>query len=128
VFDLTPESVKERYSEKSELVKLLWSIIICAKEFQPSIIMINDFDTIFSGVKTKKKESGSSFAPKMKKIIADMKKNKLWTKSDRIALIACTNKPYDATLKDCKKLFDKKIYFPFPNYATRKHIIRHFIE
>lgn len=40
VFDLTPENVKERYSEKVELVKLLWSVIICAKEFQPAIILI----------------------------------------------------------------------------------------
>lgn len=64
----------------------------------------------------------------MKKILADLKKNKLWTKNDRIAVIACTNKPYDASLKECKKLFDKKIYFPFPNYATRKQIIRYFIE
>lgn len=90
--------------------------------------MIDDFETIFSGVKQKKKDGASSFGPKMKKIIADLKKNKLWTKNDRVAVIGCTNKPYDASLKECKKLFDKKIYFPFPNYATRKQIIRYFIE
>ena len=45
----------------------------------------------------------------MKKIIGDMKKNKLWSKTDRISVICCTNKPYDATLKDCKKFFDKQI-------------------
>lgn len=120
--------MKERYSEKSELIKLIWSVIICAKEYQPAIIMIDDFETIFSGVKTKKKDGAAAFGPKMKKIIADMKKNKLWTKNDRIAVIACSNKPFDASLKECKKLFDKKIYFPFPNYATRKQIIRYFIE
>jgi hypothetical protein len=27
-----------------------------------------------------------------------------------------------------KKIFDKKIYFPYPNYASRKHIIQHMIE
>ena len=43
----------------------------------------------------------------MKKIIADLKKNKLWTKNDRIAVIACSNKPYD---------------------LSRKQIIKHFIE
>jgi IQ and AAA domain-containing protein len=79
-------------------------------------------------VKQKKKDGASVFGPKMKKIVADLKKNKLWTKNDRIVVISCTNKPYDASLKDCKKLFDKKIYFPFPNYATRKQIIRYFIE
>jgi len=63
----------------------------------------------------------------MKKIIVDMKKNKLWTKNDRISIIACSNKPFDATIKDSKKLFEKSVYFPFPNYSTRKQIIRHFI-
>lgn len=57
-----------------------------------------------------------------------MKKNKLWTKTDRISVIACTNKPFDASLKDMKKMFDKKIYFPYPNYATRKQLIRQLIQ
>ena len=76
-----------------------------------------------------KKNSGKpSFGQKMKKVIGDMKKNKLWSKNDQIAVIACTNKPYDASIKDMKKLFDKKMYFPYPNYATRKLMIKHFIE
>lgn len=57
-----------------------------------------------------------------------MKKNKLWDSNDRISIIACSNRPYDGSMKDMKKLFDKTIYFPFPNYVTRKHMIRHFIE
>jgi hypothetical protein len=89
--------------------------------------MIDDFETIFSGLKPKKGSGTSSFAPKMKKIMGEMKKNKLWTKNDQIAVIACTNKPYDANIKDMKKMFDKKIYFPYPNYATRKLLIRNFI-
>ena len=90
--------------------------------------MIDDFETIFSGVKPKKGSGASSFGPKMKKIMADMKKNKLWTKNDQIAVVACTNKPYDANIKDMKKMFDKKMYFPYPNYATRKLLIKSFIE
>lgn len=90
--------------------------------------MIDDFETIFSGVKAKKGSGPPSFGPKMKKIITDMKKNKLWTKNDQIAVVACTNKPYDATLKDVKKMFDKKIYFPYPNYSSRKLLLKHFIE
>lgn len=57
-----------------------------------------------------------------------MKKNKLWCKNDQIAVIASTNKPYDANIKEVKKLFDKKIYFPYPNYSTRKLLIKHFVE
>lgn len=64
----------------------------------------------------------------MKKIIGDLKKNALWTKNDQIAVIACSNRPYDGTMKDIKKLFDKKLYFPYPNYSTRKLLLKHFIE
>lgn len=60
----------------------------------------------------------------MKKALTQMKKNKLWTKTDRITVIACSNKPYDGNMKASKKMFDKKIYFPYPNYATRKLIFQ----
>jgi hypothetical protein len=57
--------------------------------------MIDDFETIFPGSgKSKKKDSPPNFGPKMKKFIVDMKKNKLWNKNDRIAVIGCTNKPF----------------------------------
>jgi len=64
----------------------------------------------------------------MKKIILDLKKNKLWEKNDRITVIACSNRPYDGSMKDFRKLFDKKIYFPYPNYPTRKLMLQTFIE
>jgi len=55
-------------------------VIICAKHFQPAIILIEDFETIFPGLGKKKKSSDPSgnFGPKMKKPILDLKKNKLW--------------------------------------------------
>jgi hypothetical protein len=57
---------------------LAWSVIICAKHFQPSIVLIEDFETIFpgSGAKTKKKSSDpfSNFGPKMKKTNCRYKK------------------------------------------------------
>lgn len=64
----------------------------------------------------------------MKKFVVDMKKNKLWEKEDRIAVICHSNKPFEGSMKDMKKLFDKKIYFPYPNYSTRKLLLKHFIE
>lgn len=73
-------------------------------------------------------DPAGNFGPKLKKTILDLKKNKLWSKTDRIAVIGCSNKPYDASLKDMKKLFDKKIYFPYPNYACRKLMLQTFIE
>jgi hypothetical protein len=94
--------------------------------------LIEDFETIFpgSGAKAKKKtnDPSSNFGQKMKKPILDIKKNKLWDKNDRIAVIGCSNKPYDASLKEMKKIFDKKIFFPYPNYPTRKLMFQTFLE
>lgn len=103
--------------------------MIAAKEFQPSIVLIDDFEQIFSAVKKKKKDAGSNYAPKMKKSVVMLRKsNKLWTKNDQIAVIACSNKPYEASTKELKKLFDRKYYFPYPNYATRKLIFQTLAE
>lgn len=59
----------------------------------------------------------------MKKAVVDMKKNKYWLKTDQVCVIGCSSKPYEAPVKDYVKLFDKKFYFPYPDYATRKLLI-----
>jgi hypothetical protein len=41
-------------------------------------------------------------------------------KEDRVAVITCTSKPWDVNKKVLKKFCDKKVYFPYPNYGTRK--------
>ena len=102
-------------------------VILLAKQFQPSIVMFDDFEQIFASTK-KKKGVASSFGPKMKKSVVDMKKNKYWDKNDQIAVIGCSFKPYEASVKDYVKLFDKKFYFPYPDYATRKLILETLIK
>lgn len=42
--------------------------------------------------------------------------------------IACTNKPFESSTRDLKLFFDKKFYFPYPNYATRKLLFQKFVE
>lgn len=64
----------------------------------------------------------------MKKIVVELKKNKYWEKTDRISVIGCSFKPYEAPVKDYLKLYDKKFYFPYPDYATRKLLIETFIK
>jgi hypothetical protein len=89
--------------------------------------MFDDFEQIFA--KTKKKKGAiPNFGPKMKKMIVEIKKNKYWDKTDRISVIGCSYKPYEAPVKDYIKLFDKKFYFPYPDYATRKLLIETFIK
>ncbi len=44
----------------------------------------------------------------------------------RVITILCTNK-YDVSRKDFKK-FDKKIYFPYPDYGTRILIFQQLVK
>lgn len=44
-----------------------------------------------------------------------------------ITIIACSSEPTDGNKKEYKKFFDKAIYFPFPDYTTRRLMWKHFI-
>jgi len=49
------------------------------------------------------------------------------TDETRITIIGCTSEPQNGNKKDFKKFFDKAIYFPFPDYTTRRLMWRTFI-
>ena len=59
-----------------------------------------------------------------------LKKAKHFEETDRVAIIGCSNKSNknDLNLKDVKGYFEKKIFFPTPNYATRMEIFKTMIE
>jgi len=46
----------------------------------------------------------------------------------RVTIIGCTCDPESASKKDFKKFFDFAIYFPFPDYSTRRLMWKTFIE
>jgi IQ and AAA domain-containing protein len=55
-------------------------------------------------------------------------KAKWLTDETRIAVVGCTSEPQEGSKKLFKKFFDKAIYFPFPDYTTRRLMWRTFIE
>jgi hypothetical protein len=42
--------------------------------------------------------------------------------------VGCTSEPEEGSKKDFKKFFDRAIYFPFPDYTTRRLMWKTFIE
>lgn len=46
---------------------------------------------------------------------------------NRVVFIGCTNR-YDLNPKLIKKVFQKTIYFPYPDYGTRMALVNKFIE
>ena len=50
------------------------------------------------------------------------------TDETRITIVGCTSEPHEGSKKEFKKFFDKSIYFPFPDYTTRRLMWKTFIE
>lgn len=46
---------------------------------------------------------------------------------NRITVIGCTSEPEAGSKKDFRKFFEKYIYFPFPDYTTRRLMWNSFI-
>jgi len=122
VLDLSPSNILEKYSDRSSVVKAFYMAWKVAHEFEPCIIVVNEAELIFPG---KKKSKEAKAAAKIKKPLLDVIK---CTKADkRVVTIVCTNK-YDVSRKDFKKFFDKKIFFPYPDYGTRILLFKTFVE
>lgn len=54
-------------------------------------------------------------------------RSKWVTEETRITIVACTSEPQEGNKKKFKKFFDKAIYFPFPDYTTRRLMWKTFI-
>jgi SpoVK/Ycf46/Vps4 family AAA+-type ATPase len=135
-FDLSPNNIDGKYANKKEEEKLVASVMMTAKEYQPSIIYVDECEKVWpgkakkgKGKKGKKAKKGSdpSNPARIKKTMTKWK-TKFLDEKVRVTIIGCTCDPESGSKKDFKKFFDKAIYFPFPDYTTRRLMWKNFIE
>jgi len=136
-FDLSPINIDGKYSGVKENDKLVASVMVVAKEYQPSIIYIDEVHKVFPGKKKKgkkgkkagkkKKASDPSNPVRIKKAMTKWRA-KFMDDKTRITIIGCTSEPENGSAKEFKKFFNKAIYFPFPDYSTRRLMWKTFIE
>ena len=133
LFDLSPWNIEGKYSQKKEEEKLIALVMCTAKEYQPSIIYMDEVEKIMPGKKKGKKgkkkgkKVDSSNPARIKKALKKWN-SKFINHESRITIIGCTSDPEEGSKKDFKKFFAKAIYFPFPDYTTRRLMWRNFIE
>ena len=131
VLDLSPLSIEGKYTNRKEEEKLVASVMVVAKEYQPAIIYIDECEKVWpakkKGKKKKKKKADPSNPARIKKALSKWK-GKFIDDTTRITIIGCTSEPDEGSKKDFKKFFDKAIYFPFPDYTTRRLMWKTFIE
>ena len=105
-----------------------------AQEYQPAVIYIDECKLVLPTKKKKggkkkggKKKKGANDPGRIKKTIIAYKKTFL-NKDMRVMIVGCTNNPEEASTPELKTFFDKRIYFPYPQYPTRLLMWNHFIK
>ena len=134
LFDISPDNIKGKYQLKKEEEKLCALVMVTAKHYQPSIVYIDDCHDVFpqkkkgkKGKKGKGKKNDPNNAARIKKPL--IKWRTKWNDDKtRITIIGCTSNPEGSSKKEFKKFFDKAIYFPFPDYTTRRLMWKNFIR
>lgn len=128
VLDISPYATADTIAgDKKKITEFMYIVFKVAKELQPAIILIDEIEQFFPLKKKKPKGIVLGRCSKLKKdLMAQIKKH--LEPSDRVAVIACTNKPYYCNMVDLKKLFQKKFYFPYPDYNSRIEIFEHLCK
>jgi SpoVK/Ycf46/Vps4 family AAA+-type ATPase len=133
-FDMSPINIDGKYTGKKEEEKLVASVMIVAQEYQPSVIYIDEAEKVWAAKKkgkkgkgAKKKKSDPSNPARIKKAMLKWKA-KFITDKTRITIIGCTSEPEEGSKKEFKKFFKRAIYFPFPDYSTRRLMWKNFIN
>ena len=59
----------------------------------------------------------------------DLVGHKKFVKAEnRVLIIGCTSKPWEASKRDLKSFFNKYLYISYPDYATCKELWEHFLH
>ena len=134
VFDLSPLNIEKCFNaSKAESEKMVAMVMIVAKEFQPSLVYIDEAEKVWPAKKKKKKgqkkaKKNDMSNPARIKAALNKWRAKWITEETRITVVGCTSEPHEGSKKEFKKFFDKSIYFPFPDYTTRRLMWKTFIE
>ena len=135
VFDLSPLSIEGCYStDNKESDKMVAMVMSAAKEYAPSLIYIDECEKVWPAKKKKKKgqkkvsKKEASKGPQRIKKAMKKWKDKWVTDETCITIIGCTSEPQECSKKELNKFFDFSIYFPFPDYTTRRLMWKAFIE
>ena len=132
-FDLSPENICNKYGEDKGEARIVAATMLTAAAYQPSIIYIDEAHKIWAGkapkrkgVKKKKKSKKDPTNPL--RILPALKKwhKKFLNYETKVTIIGCTSEPERASYKKLKKFFKYSVWFPYPDYQTRRTMWKTF--
>lgn len=125
---LTPEKLKGLFPGKSGPTKLVHLVMTVARDpsFQPVVVYMDSCEQFFTG--GGKKSKGDKDGPARFKKDLLLYKNQALETPHRVIIIGTSKNPENGDIKDMKSFFDRFLYFPYPDYASRVLIWRHYID
>lgn len=106
--------------EGEKLVKALFSM---ARELQPSIIFIDEIDSLLTG---RGQQGEHEASRRLKTEFLVQFDGVQQQNTDRILVMAATNRPYDLDEAAIRR-FPKRLYIPLPETETRKELLSHLL-
>lgn len=125
---LTPDKLRGLFPGKSGPTKLVHLVMTVARDpsMQPVVVYMDQCEQFFMG--GGKKAKGDKDGP------ARFKKDLLLYKAQaieahhRVIIIGTSKTPENGDVKELKNFFDRFLYFPYPDYASRVLIWTHYID
>lgn len=123
---LSPDKLRGQFGGKNGPTKLVHMCFWVARDptMQPCVIYIDECEQFFTGGKKSKDKDGAS---RFKKDLLTYK-NQALGPEHRVIIIGSTKYPENGEMKDYKGFFDKFLYFPYPDYASRCLIWKIYLE
>ena len=122
IFNLTPRNTAEQYVGKSNVTKMVHMAFKVGRAHCPAIIYIDNIEMVFA----KKVPKDDTSDPK--RIKKDLLKSlKGLSPSDHVIFIGTSYKPWEADVKALVPIFNKLIFVPKPDYASRIVLWKEFI-
>jgi hypothetical protein len=122
---LNPAKLKGQFGGKSGPTKLVHMVMTVARDpaMQPVVIYIDECEQFFTGGKKSKDKDGPS---RFKKDFL-LYKNQALDAEHRVIIIGTSKNPENGDVKDLKGFFDKFLYMPYPDYASRVLVWKHYL-
>lgn len=123
--NLSTGNVDGKFAEKGGAAKLLHMAFMVAQDaaLGPCVIYIDEVEKMLGAGGKKKGSASSESGPgRFKKDLASYIKSLNETHS--VIVIGASSEPWEADIKSLHDCFDKKVYIPCPDYATRLKLWR----
>ncbi|KAM8932697.1 IQ and AAA domain-containing protein 1-like isoform 4-T4 [Lycaon pictus] len=124
LFDLSPSNLQGKYPGKMGVQMIVHMVFKVARLLQPSVIWIGNAEKNF--YKRVPKEEKEMDPKRIKKDLT--KALRLLSPGDRVMLIGTTDQPQLAEMKGLCRTYERILFMPRPDYASRFVLWRQMIE